>query len=230
MRHLFIGFLLGVGALVLQGCVTTQSSEPDPAAAAAHSTEHAVAPSAAKRAAMETLASSMSPDNAFRFGAAYASGKGVRRDLSLAVVLLRSAADRDHATAQATLGAMYEKGAGVAQDYAVARRYYRKSAEQGDEVGQMRLGQLYLLGRGVDKDPDRAREWIERAVDQGYSAAEAIFGQMHLTGAGVERDVGQALLWFARAAATSRGTTARRWSISAGRRAGRIPGANTIWG
>jgi TonB family protein len=62
----------------------------------------------------------------------------------LALVLLRTAAERGHAHAQFDLGRRYEKGTGGHADIEEALRWYQKAAAQGDvlAIQRLRVGSL----------------------------------------------------------------------------------------
>src|SRR3712207_8763739 len=53
------------------------------------------------------------PKAQYELYAAYASGKGARKDLATAMTWLRRAAEGNNPRAQATLGRAYQKGEGV---------------------------------------------------------------------------------------------------------------------
>ena len=116
MRRVIIGLFIGGAALLLQGCVTSHPVDPRP------------------KASFEASAALGS----YRLGLQHAAGNGVPKDLPLAALHIRNAADLGLPQAQATLGLMYESGKGVERDLDAARAHYRQAAEQGNPQGQRR--------------------------------------------------------------------------------------------
>jgi len=90
-------------------------------------------------------------------------GKGVERDLPLAVKLYRAAAEQGDAYAQCMLGNCYYDGEGVEQDRRAAVRWYHKSAEQGFTRAQRNLAVCYETGEGCERNPQEAARWYQRA-------------------------------------------------------------------
>ena len=90
----------------------------------------------------------------FWLGAAYESGRGIKRDFTEAFRWASKSAKQGNADAQNLLGRMYEDGEGVAQDYARAAWWYRAACEHRPDYGGAgqgcnNLGLMYLEGRGV---------------------------------------------------------------------------------
>lgn len=104
-------------------------------------------------------------------GAAYAEGRGVRKDDVEAVRWYRLAAEQGNASAQNSLGGMYANGRGVLKDDAEAVRCFRKAAEQGLYVAQYALGLMYARGRRVLKDDVLAHMWYNIAGANGHENA-----------------------------------------------------------
>ena len=122
---------------------------------------------------------------------AYNSG-----DFATAWRLLREAADRGDAEAQANLGYMYARGQGVATDQHAAFHLYALSAEQGDSEGMNALGYKYQFGTGIAKDIGRAIDWYCRAVEYGNPRAMNNLAIMLDAGRELPRDEAEARsLW-----------------------------------
>ena len=126
----------------------------------------------------------------------YYRGQGVTQDYSEAARLLRQAADKGHAEAQATLGAMYELGKGVTQDYAQAAAWFTKAAEQGFPFAQNALGTLLSEGNGVPKDDAEAAKWFRRAAEQGDTSAQFNLAAAYQFGTGVPVDYSESYFWY----------------------------------
>lgn len=69
------------------------------------------------------------PKSQYELFDAYASGRGVPRNMTTAIVWLKRAADAGNPVAQARLGRAYLKGEGVPIDDAVGRAWLKKSRE-----------------------------------------------------------------------------------------------------
>ena len=72
----------------------------------------------------------------------YLRGRGVPKDVSIAVDWMQLAAQQHFAKAQRGLGELYESGLGVVLDAAIASHWYRLAALQGDPVASDHLQRL----------------------------------------------------------------------------------------
>ncbi len=70
----------------------------------------------------------------------YTKGKGVKKNLKNAVVLLQKAVDQNLDYSQYKLALMYENGEGVKKDPAMAKALYRLAATQGYSLAKKKLG------------------------------------------------------------------------------------------
>jgi hypothetical protein len=173
------GELVGINAYLLTESQNLNFAVPAPTLA-----------TALKRARVVAAALKFPQDGDKEFSRAllYYRGQGVTQDYSEAARLLRQAADKGHAEAQATLGAMYELGRGITQDYAQAAAWYTKAAEQGFPFAQNALGRLLSEGNGVPKDDAEAAKWFRRAAEQGDASAQLNLGTAYQFGTGVPID------------------------------------------
>lgn len=135
-------------------------------------------------------------DKEFSRALLYYRGQGVTQDYSEAARLLRQAADKGHAEAQASLGVMFELGKGVTQDYAQAAAWYTKAAEQGFPFAQNALGTLLSEGNGVPKGDAEAARWFRRAAEQGDASAQLNLGAAYQFGTGVPIDYSESYYWY----------------------------------
>lgn len=129
-------------------------------------------------------------------GAAYAEGRGVRKDDVEAVRWYRLAAEQGNASAQYTLGFAYANGEGLPKDESEAVRWYQKAAEQGDASAQNSLGGMYANGRGVLKDDAEAVRCFRKAAEQGLYVAQYALGLMYARGRRVLKDDVLAHMWY----------------------------------
>jgi len=135
-------------------------------------------------------------DKEFSRALLYYRGQGVTQDYSEAARLLRQAADKGHAEAQASLGVMFELGKGVTQDYAQAAAWYTKAAAQGFPFAQNALGTLLSEGNGVPKGDAEAARWFRRAAEQGDASAQLNLGAAYQFGTGVPIDYSESYYWY----------------------------------
>ena len=122
-------------------------------------------------------------------------------DLMEKGALLRRAADRGHAQAQAEVCDML----GYATAWEKALEYCRKSAEQDNADGQLALGLIYANGSpAAKKDFVEARKWITLSAEQGNRYAIIMLADSYIDGglglSAKERDGSDALRWIKRGA------------------------------
>lgn len=125
---------------------------------------------------------------------------GGYKDIGIAMMWYRKAAEQGHADAQYALGSGYLEGHGVARDYSEAVKWYRKSAEQGNAAAQFRLGLCYANGYGVEKNFNEAMKWYRIAAEKGSAEAQFSLGLCYAYGYGVEKNFDEALKWYRRSA------------------------------
>jgi hypothetical protein len=106
-------------------------------------------------------------------GYCYATGKGVEKDLLLAVKYYNNAIDKNITRAMINLAYCLEYGLGVAKDEEKAFKLYCMAHHQGDPNGKHRMAQCYQHGIGVVKDELEAiklyKELVEDEMTQrGY--------------------------------------------------------------
>lgn len=110
-------------------------------------------------------------------------------DIVTAMGLLRQAADRGHAPAQARLGDLLR----ASEDYAQAVELYRKAADQGDPAGEVGLGRMYADGYGVPRDPAKALALYRKAEGSRYWPALDMLARAYRAGdLGLPRDLARA--------------------------------------
>jgi TPR repeat protein len=144
----------------------------------------------------------------FAVGLAYAAGKDVGRDQSLAVHWYRCAAEQGLAPAQHALATMYADGLGVAQDIDTAMVWYRKAAGQRFAAAQVAMEFIDASGHGRTKGRSGSRlkqgfaerrgnsaDW-EKAAEFGDADAKYHLGMMYELALGVSQDMSQAEKWY----------------------------------
>jgi len=104
-------------------------------------------------------------------GIMYMDGRGVARNMPLAVQWLARSAANGSSLGQNNLGGLYRDGKGVNRDFGKALTYFAASAAQGNAAGQLNLGLLYMYGQGVRQDLTRAYMWFDLASAQNLKQA-----------------------------------------------------------
>ena len=112
----------------------------------------------------------------YLLGLCYATGRGVEKNLVVAVELIRKAAEKGSVHAECALGVHYEHGIGVTKDLDEAIRWYIKAAAKGDDYAQNRLGDAYLRGEGVPKSHSTAMQFYRQSAEQGNAEAQFNLG------------------------------------------------------
>lgn len=166
----------------------------------------------------------------YYLGKAYASGKGIKKDLKQAAAWYRKAADNGNVDAQNNLGTAYWYGHGVLKDQEEAMSWWRLASNEGNAAAQTNLGMAYATGQGINKnmtkainlwrkaaeqdnaqaqyylgisygkDDPRSYPWFRKAADQGVIKAQTAVGLAYENGIGVAKDEEEAVLWYRKAA------------------------------
>ena len=90
----------------------------------------------------------------------YRTGTIVGRDVVMAAMLYRRAADQGSAVAQKVLGDFYAEGTGVKRDLAAACRWWGRAAVQGQSSeAERNYGNCYLTGTAVPRSDVQALAW-----------------------------------------------------------------------
>ena len=141
-------------------------------------------------------------------------GRGMPRDPSRMVDLLRQSADGGYHFAQLRLAQVFHRGEGFPggqdatlgiPDAAEAARYYRMAAEQGNMVAAFDLAALYRDGaEGLPADPEQRAAWTARAAEGGVPQAIAELGFLTERGIGVDADPERAADLYVQALETGR--------------------------
>lgn len=100
----------------------------------------------------------------YLLAALYEAGKGVEKDMDMAVEYMKKAAEMDYGTAQCALADMYFEGRGVEQSYEKAVEWYAKADAQGQltENAAKRYASCYENGwGGLEKDLEKAAELLK---------------------------------------------------------------------
>ena len=132
---------------------------------------------------------------------AYDSGRGVARDIQMALVWWERAADAGDRRAPMNIGIVHRDGeTGAAPDHALARRWFARSAEMGYGPAMARLGHMLENGQGGAVDLPGALALYRQGQAEGSRWAYEYEAHLHRTGTGVPEDMARARALFTRGA------------------------------
>lgn len=130
----------------------------------------------------------------------YRTGRGLPRDMNLAIQWYSRSADGGYPMALFTLGNMHLKGDGVPRDVSTAMALFERAAAQGHPQAQYNLG-VYYYGQGGEAGYRRAEDWFLRAASQGEPSSQYALGRLYSAPhAGVRLDRVRAYAWYSLAA------------------------------
>ena len=126
-----------------------------------------------------------------------ATGNGLEKDESLALVWLREAAEAGHMHAQAALGELVMLGWGpLKEDREEAARWMKRAAMQGLREAKTSYGAMLAGGKGVKENKKEAFGWIGSAARENEPRAQLMMAMNALA----KEDREGAAQWFYRAA------------------------------
>lgn len=102
------------------------------------------------------------------------TGQGGPVDLSRAIRLYTTAAEKGDINAQNNLGEIHEMGRGVPRNLEEALRWYERAAAKGLGSAQFNAGRLWAIGVGEQKDPAKARAFLVQAEANGVPQARQV--------------------------------------------------------
>ena len=100
----------------------------------------------------------------YLLGALYEAGKGVDKNMTIAVDYMTKAADMGYGAAECALADMYFEGRGVEQNYEKAVELYAKASAQGQltENAAKRYASCYEDGKGgLEVNKDKAADILK---------------------------------------------------------------------
>ena len=100
--------------------------------------------------------------------------------ISLAVMLLKKAAETGFPPAQNNLATLYEGGRGVPKDQFMAFKWFERAAHQSEPHAEHSLGTMYQEGRGAERDLKKAAYWMEKAAQKRHVGAACDLAKMAL--------------------------------------------------
>ena len=133
-------------------------------------------------------------------GRLYATGSGVVRDDTEAVLWYRRGAEAGNAAAMTALGTMAIEGRGMPRDTQDGVRWLTAAADKNHLEAVHRLGRLLADGKIVDRNAAEAVRLFSKAAEAGYVSSMVDLGLMYTRGDGVASDPAKAASWYKRAA------------------------------
>nr|WP_272889475.1 tetratricopeptide repeat protein [Stutzerimonas stutzeri] len=127
-------------------------------------------------------------------------GRGIQRDLGLAVRWFRIARAQGNAMAHNMLGRCLEHGWGCDPDPSSAVREYQKAGKKGLDWGMYNLANLLATGRGVAQDQPQALRLYRQAAELGHAKSMNLLGRYLEEGLVVPADQVAAWNWYRRSA------------------------------
>ncbi len=140
------------------------------------------------------------PAAVYELASRAADGRGMMRDLKLAVRLFERAAAHGLVPAQFRVANHYEKGLGVTKDAGIAKAWYQRAAEKGNARAMHNLAVLLAEGAGAKPDYAAAVDWFRRAAEHGVRDSQFNLGVLLARGRGTKQDLTGAFTWFSVAA------------------------------
>lgn len=151
-------------------------------------------------ALMRKAADQGDPAAQFEVAMMYAEGRGVVKDMNLAIVWAGKAADQGHAEAQFALGrALVESG--TPEQKAEGMVYMQKAAEAGNRQSVLFLAAIYAFGRFEQtKDEARAESLLKPGAEDGDSDCQLLLASIYASSETFTAKRGEAELWLRRSA------------------------------
>jgi TPR repeat protein len=133
-------------------------------------------------------------------GRLYATGSGVVRDDTEAVLWYRRGAEAGNAVAMTALGTMALEGRGMPKDAQEGVRWLTAAADKNHLEAMHRLARLLADGKIVDRNAPEAIRLFSKAAESGYVVSMVDLGLMYARGDGIASDPIKAASWYKRAA------------------------------
>lgn len=106
-------------------------------------------------------------------------GMSVDKNTDTGLELLKQAAEKGYAPAQAAYGAIHQEGRLVEYDANTAFKWFNLAAEQKNPAGLAHTGYAYQYGYGVNADSYKAKMFYQEAID--LDNPEALYFMSQLT-------------------------------------------------
>lgn len=137
----------------------------------------------------------------YKLARIFRDGVGIQHDNEHYSKLLRGAADRGNAEAEAELASNYFYGqAGIKKDTAQALAWYQRAATHGHAYAQLRIANVYNAPKATPAELAQAADWYRKAAEQGNQDAAYKLGLLYENGRGVAQDYAEAAAWYRKGA------------------------------
>ncbi|WP_164684020.1 tetratricopeptide repeat protein [Vibrio maerlii] len=110
-------------------------------------------------------------DAKFEMGKAYAIGRGVDKQLSKGLIIIREVANEGYSSAMIYLGDWALSVDNPNSNPEEAAQWFYKAALDGNAEGKIKLAECYQTGKGVLQSHVRCSYWLENAAEKGSSEA-----------------------------------------------------------
>ncbi|MCR5385274.1 MAG: toll/interleukin-1 receptor domain-containing protein [Saccharofermentans sp.] len=114
-------------------------------------------------------------------GDMYLYGKGVDKDIDIALEKYQKGIDMGNTTAMVKLGYYYDLVVET-PNYPEAIKWYMKAVNGGDTTAMTLVGLLYEYGDGVSQDYQEAAKFYRMAAGEGYTNASYHLGEFYYYG------------------------------------------------
>lgn len=138
------------------------------------------------------------PQACYYAGLYHHNGKGVKKDLGMAVFWYEKAAYHKEKNALYHLALILMK-----QDKKSMKDIFKllyEAAKLDHYQAQYNLAVMFQKGDGIKKDLDEAFKWYEKAAEAGIAMAQYNLGMLYYEGRSVEKNEGKAKYWWQKAA------------------------------
>jgi uncharacterized protein len=125
-------------------------------------------------------------------------GKGVKKDIGMAVFWYEKAAHQNEKNALYHLAMILVNQPGSNKKDVF--KLLEKAALQDHHHAQYNLAVMYHKGDGVEADIHLAFEWYKKAAESGLAIAQYNLGMLYFEGKAVPKDENQAKYWWQKAA------------------------------
>ncbi len=139
---------------------------------------------------------------------AYANGKGVKRNTTIAKSYLRQAVELGDISALYP----YAEACLATKEHVEAMSAYKRAMENGDERANYWYGRYLITGEGGISDPKQGFEIVLPYAQNGMTGAMRLIGDCYANGYGVNKSAPTALQWYTRA--SEAGNPAASWSAA----------------
>lgn len=132
----------------------------------------------------------------YALGKIYLDGRYTMKNLELAEIYLRNAANDQLDCAEYALGKLYLDD--TVRRYDLAEEYLNRASEHGNVFAMFRLARLYISG-DIPQNTGKAVELLQNAAEKLSTAAYAL-GKLYLFGREIPQDKELAVYWLTRSA------------------------------